>query len=204
MKESKVIEKLRILISRIFVLFLMMIILVSESYWEDDLSTVSNILFLIGVIMAAVGSLGRLWCSLYIAGYKTKKLITEGPYSMCRNPLYFFSLIGAVGVGFATETFLFPLVILPAFALYYPLVIRSEEAELKKLHQKEFEIYVRQTPVFFPKLSLLREPEEYTVKPKVFRKHMFDALWFIWLTGILELIESLHEVNILPSIFRIY
>lgn len=198
------IEKLRLLFSRIFVCFLAVIILISESHWEDYESPVSSILFLLGVVLAGAGSSGRLWCSLYIAGYKTNTLITAGPYSMCRNPLYFFSLIGAMGVGFATETFLIPLLILPVFAIYYPLVIQSEEAQLKKLHQKEFETYLKETPVFFPKPSLLREPEEYTVKPKIFRKHMFDALWFIWLTGIIELIESLHELKIIPSILNIY
>ncbi|GIS42766.1 MAG: hypothetical protein Ct9H90mP15_08060 [Candidatus Neomarinimicrobiota bacterium] len=31
--------------------------------------------------------------SLYVEGFKTKKLITEGPYSMVRNPLYFFTVL---------------------------------------------------------------------------------------------------------------
>jgi hypothetical protein len=35
--------------------------------------------------IAAVASLGRMWCSLYIAGSKDKELITNGPYSLCRN-----------------------------------------------------------------------------------------------------------------------
>jgi hypothetical protein len=59
-------------------------------------------------------------------------------------------------------------------------------------------------PCFFPKISLLKEPEEYIVKPKVFRNHMFSALWFIWFTGILEIAEELHELNVLPILIRIF
>jgi len=54
-----------------------------------------------------------------------RKLLTV---AMCRNPLYFFSLLGALGVGLTTETLLIPFVILIAFVGYYPNVIKSEEA----------------------------------------------------------------------------
>ena len=57
---------------------------------------------------------------------------------------------------------------------------------------------------FFPKISILTEPEENTVKPIVFKKHMFHALWFVWFLGIMEMIESLHELNVLTTVFKIY
>ncbi|MBN2077581.1 MAG: isoprenylcysteine carboxylmethyltransferase family protein, partial [Spirochaetes bacterium] len=59
-------------------------------------------------------------------------------------------------------------------------------------------------PSFFPSISKLKEPEEYIVKPIIFKRHLFDALWFIWLVGILEVIEAFHELNVLPVIFKIY
>lgn len=155
-------------------------------------------------MLAGIASLGRLWCSLYISGHKNNTLVTVGPYSMCRNPLYFFSLVGAVGVGLATETLSVPLIAVVFFSLYYPVVIRSEEARLARLHGEKFESYVRTTPSFFPRLSNLKEPEEYHVKPVIFRNNLFHALWFIWIIGILELIESLHEAGILPMYFMIY
>jgi len=198
------IEKLRIYISQIFVVSLIILICVSRSSWEDDFHTISAALFFLGAILVGIASIGRLWCSVYIAGYKTDHLVTQGPYSMCRNPLYFFSLLGGVGVGLCSETLLIPLVILIAFAGYYPFVIKSEEAELIRLHKSQFEIYMKEVPRFFPKISLLKEPEEYIVKPIVLKRHMFDALWFIWLTGILEVIEELHELKVLSSIFTIY
>ena len=164
----------------------------------------SDYLFLIGITMAGMATVGRLWCSLYICGYKTNKLISVGPYSLCRNPLYFFSLLGGIGVGLATETLTVTLLILAAFLLYYPFMIRAEEKKLRKIHGDEFDRYVKNTPRFWPSFALLNEPEEYTVRPKLLRKRVFDALWFIWLIGILEIIEALHECNIIPILFKLY
>jgi len=197
-------ETMRIRISQIFTGLLVVLIGISNSLWEDKAPFVTTVLFLLGAVLVGIASLGRLWCSVYIAGYKTDHLVTQGPYSMCRNPLYFFSLLGALGVGFTSETLLIPLIILIAFVGYYPLVIKSEEAELLKRHKSKFEIYLKEVPTFFPKISLLNEPEEYIVKPIIFKRHMFHALWFIWFVGIIEIIEELHELSVLPAIFKIF
>jgi len=198
------INKFRIHFSRIFAGFLFALIIFSSSLWENKAPLITAVLFFAGIVLAAIASLGRLWCSVYIAGYKTNHLVTQGPYSMCRNPLYFFSLLGALGVGFASETLLIPLLILVAFVLYYPSVIKSEEANLMRLHKSEFEIYLKKIPCFFPKISLLNEPAEYTVKPKKFKIQIFDALWFVWLIGIIEIIEELHNLGFLLTIIKIY
>jgi protein-S-isoprenylcysteine O-methyltransferase Ste14 len=203
MSSTSIYEKLRILLSRIVIIFLVILFIITKAGWEE-IYPVSNILFLIGCIMVGIGTLGRVWCSLYIAGYKNKTLITEGPYSMCRNPLYFFSFIAAAGVGFTTETLLIPLTVIIAFFAYYPAVIRSEESRLLRIHGDEFRQYMKSTPSFIPKLSNFKEPDQYSVNPKIFRKNLFDALWFIWIIGLLELVEGLHEAGIIPTFFTLY
>jgi steroid 5-alpha reductase family enzyme len=162
------------------------------------------LLFFIGIIFVAIASLGRMWCSLYIAGYKDNKLITKGPYSICRNPLYFFSMIGVVGIGCATETFTFPIAFIVLFAVYYPFVIKSEERRLKQHFGDEFEEYTKKVPSFFPRFSAFEEPENYVVNPIVYRKHIFSALWFIWIIGILEVIEGLQETGLFAHLFLFY
>jgi protein-S-isoprenylcysteine O-methyltransferase Ste14 len=196
-----IIEKLRIPLSRLLVIVLIIFIMCSDSKWEGTILSV--ILFASGCFLVAIASLGRLWCSLYIAGYKTDALITDGPYSICRHPLYFFSFLGSIGVGLATETLLIPFIIFLTFAIYYPYCIRSEDTDLLQRHGDAYRIYKDATPAFFPQLSLLREPETYTAYTRIFRKHMFDALWFMWLVGIIEIIEVLHDLGILPTIFNL-
>ncbi|MBN1457784.1 MAG: isoprenylcysteine carboxylmethyltransferase family protein [Sedimentisphaerales bacterium] len=197
-------RKYRIVLSRVLAVLLMLFVALSQSTWENRSSLFTEVVFLAGVFFASIASLGRLWCSLYIAGRKTKSLVIEGPYSISRNPLYFFSMIGILGVGLSTETIIIPFVLVLVFALYYPFVIKSEEERLREEHGEKFDKYVNAVPRFFPKISLLNEPQEWPVDPVVFRKHIISALWFIWLIGIIEFIEGCHEQGLLPVVFNIY
>ena len=126
----------RIRMSQLFVLLIMVLLAVSESRWERTF--MDAVLFLFGAVLVGAATMGRLWCSLYIAGYKEGTLITIGPYSISRNPLYFFSFVGAVGLGLATETFTFGVLFALWFALFYPAVIRGEEQRLREVHGARF------------------------------------------------------------------
>lgn len=198
------IESLRIIITRIFAVVLIALILVSSSVLNKKAPLISEFLSFFGIVLVGVCVLGRLWCSLYIAGYKTDRLIDQGPYSLCRNPLYFFSFIGAMGIGFATGTFTIPTLVLIAFAAYYPHVVKSEEVKLSAIHGSDFVHYKKSVPRFFPDLGSFSEPEEYLVKPKIFRRHLSEVIWFIVLLGFLEFLNALHREEILPTLLQLY
>jgi protein-S-isoprenylcysteine O-methyltransferase Ste14 len=197
------IRKLRVPLSRLIAIPLGLLLLCSRSTWEE-VPPLSALLFASALVLVAIGSLGRLWCALYIAGQKTKTLVSLGPYSISRNPLYFFSLLGGIGVGFGTETLLIPMGIALLFGIYYPYVIKREEVKLLAAHGETFRRYCKRTPRFIPDYSRLEEPEEYTVNPTAFKREVFSALWFIWLLGLFELIEELHDMHLLPIFFKIY
>ncbi len=197
-------EKLRIPVSRLASAVAVFFLIFSTSRWEDRSLLATTALFTFGMFLIAIGSLGRMWCSVYIAGYKDRVLITQGPYSICRNPLYFFSTFGALGVGFCTETLAFPLALLLVMVLYYPLVIRKEEQRLREHFGSDFDEYAKRVPAIFPKFSLFAEPTTYTVNPIVYRRHMFSALWFVWIAGLIELAEGLKEIGWLPSFWFLY
>jgi len=185
----------RILVSRVFSLLFFFTLLVTESRLEGHLITPA--LFLLGLVLVGVATVGRLWCSLYISGYKNAELVTAGPYSVSRNPLYFFSFLGFIGLGFATETFTFPLVLAVSFGIAYPLIIAREEQYLRAKFGDAFSAYAARTPRFFPRFTDLIEPESWSVNPRLFRRTMGDVLWFVWLVGVIELVEALHEYRII-------
>ena len=197
-------ENLRLPVTRALAAAAIVFLTLSTSRWEDRSVLTTTLLFFAGMVLVAIATLGRMWCSVYIAGYKDRTLIMYGPYSVSRNPLYFFSMLGALGIGCCTETFTFPVLILVAMALYYPLVIRKEERRLREYFGEAFDEYRQRVPMFFPKLALFSEPETYTVKPAAYRRHMFSALWFVWIVGLIELAEGLKEIGWLPSIWFIY
>lgn len=142
-------ERLRTLISLLFGLAIGCVLLFGETRWETT-PIIEESLMLIACFMAGIGAFGRIWCSLYIAGYKNNVLLIEGPYSMCRNPLYFFSFIGGVGVACATETFTIPLLTALAFGMYYPSIIRKEQERLICLFGTLYRQYCREEPSFVP------------------------------------------------------
>lgn len=191
----------RLAVSRAFALAFFLVVLAMEGAYEGSL--VSTLVFLFGLVLVGVATVGRLWCSLYISGHKNTELITAGPYSLSRNPLYFFSLLGFAGIGFASETFSLGLVLAAAMLVGYPAVIRQEEAVLRERFGAAFEAYCARVPRFLPRLSGYVEPETYTVNPRLFRRSMFDVVWFIWFVGILEFVEALHEYHIVDPLFRL-
>jgi len=66
-----------------------------------------------------------------------------------------------------------------------------------------FADYCARTPRFFPNLRAFHEPERYVVNPRQFRYTMVDVLWFVWLVGVIELVEALHEYHILTPLLRL-
>jgi protein-S-isoprenylcysteine O-methyltransferase Ste14 len=164
----------------------------------DELFELSAIIFI------SIGTYGRLWCSLYIAGYKRNCLITMGPYSMVRNPLYFFSFIGGLGVALSTETFSYVFLFTLLFGAYYPSVIRDEEQDLHALYGEAFEAYCRQVPSFWPRISLLREPDYYCFNTRLYRRNILESMCFFLAHAVLEIIEHCHDKGWLPTLFLVY
>lgn len=195
---------MRIRLSWFFLLAVVAVFLTTTSAWEVRCDAVAESLFVAGIVLAGVGAMGRIWCSVYIAGYKNGPLIVNGPYSICRNPLYFFSLIGSLGVAMTTETTTIPLIVGLAFAIYYPSVIRREEVYLLGLHGDLFLKYMQAVPRFFPRIGLLIETEAAPVHLITFRKHMMSAIWFVWLPAFTGGVEVLHDLHWLPTYFSLY
>lgn len=141
---------------------------------------VPEVMMLAGLTMATLATAGRMWCSLFIAGRKNATLVTQGPYALCRNPLYFSSLIGAIGVGLASGMFTVTLAVGLAFALYYPGVIRREEAFLFQRHGDSFAAYVQTVPCFWPRWNggLDAVPTSIECYPRIFIAHLASAIWF--------------------------
>ena len=84
------------------------------------------------------------------------------------------------------------------------MVIKSEQKKLADIHKETFSDYCKTIPAFFPSLKLFTEPEDYTVKPKIFRKTLFEVLWFVWMLGIIELKEAFEQAGMLPTYFKMF
>lgn len=198
------IEKYRTRISQLLAAVYILVFMFSSKGFETACPVIPGIMVFAGCALVGVGTVGRLWCALYIAGYKTDRLIKEGPYSLCRNPLYFFSLLGGAGAGLCTECVTLAAVIVLVFALIYPATIRREEERLLGIYGDEYRAYMAETPRFFPNFRLLREPEQYAVSARVFRREVYDALLFAAAVGLFEMLEQFAKIGLIKTCFVLY
>jgi protein-S-isoprenylcysteine O-methyltransferase Ste14 len=106
---------------------------------------------LCGVGIAILGLLLRG----YAAGHlrKHKQLAISGPYAFTRNPLYLGSVLLAAGFSVASHSWISTLLLAAYLAIFYPVVIRREQGELKTLYGAAFVEYASQVPAFWPRIS---------------------------------------------------
>lgn len=196
-------SRYRLGLSRLFGLSTMVLALFCARSLES-IAAMGETMYFFGVTFVALATVGRVWCSIYISGYKNDRLIQEGPYSISRNPLYLCNVIGGIGLGLATETLLIPILIAIAIAIYYPKVIQEEEKELKGHFGAEYEAYCLLTPRFLPHFSGYHAPETYNVNTRVLTRELIRSFLFIFGMGFLELVEALHAIGVLPELMQIY
>jgi protein-S-isoprenylcysteine O-methyltransferase Ste14 len=152
---------------------------------------------LAGFVFVALACLGRIWCSLFIAGHKDEVLVTTGPYAACRHPLYSFSLLGAVGLGLTSRSALLCLLVVLLIAALVVYAASCEEQFLADTFPEEFKTYLAATPnKWFPKSGRPALPATLDVRPAVFWKAFLDAGSFFLLWALVALAA---EYRIIPT-----
>jgi len=152
----------------------------------------------IGAMLIAVAVLGRTWCTLYIGGRKLNELVTNGPYSIVRNPLYVFSCIGAFGIGLGTASFVLAAVMALVAALVFSSVIRIEEGALQENFGTAFTDYAARVPRLWPRPSLWLDAASLSVSPNRVVRTFFDSAVMLLTIPALELVETLQQIHVLP------
>ena len=191
----------RLLLTRLLGIGALVLVLVSGSRWAiRGPELMGEALFALGLMVAVAGFLGRLWALCHVGDRKKRELVTVGPYSTCRHPLYFFSLVGGVGVCLCTERVAVAIFFLILCAIFLPAWLRTEERYLEERFPAYAE-YKEAVPAFLPRWSLLRNPEYVTVSSRTLRKALLDSAGFLALLGALELIEGLQAASLLPPLF---
>ena len=156
----------------------------------------------IGIVLIVLGIAGRLWCTLYIGGRKASSVVADGPYSICRNPLYLFSSIAAIGVGAQMGSITVALGFGLACAAAFHIVILREEKYLLERHPS-YRAYMDKVPRFFPNPTLYRDGDTSTFKPALLRTTLLDGLVFLLAMPVFEMIDSAQTSGVLPVLFKL-
>lgn len=196
------VQRKRIKVVQIGALITAGLVLFSQPAFNDPLTHEIIELVGFGFILACV--FGRLWSILYIGGIKNSRLAITGPYSITRNPLYFFSTVGAFGIGLVIGSFIYAFLLAATTYLVFRVTAQKEADFLRVQFPSEYNAYEKRTPLFLPKPFLYVEGEGLEFSPKALKRTFVDALFFIALFPIIEMIEYFQEIGTLPVLFHVW
>ncbi|MBX9827621.1 MAG: isoprenylcysteine carboxylmethyltransferase family protein [Xanthobacteraceae bacterium] len=156
-----------------------------------------------GIALIAVCIAGRTWCSLYIGGLKDRNLVRFGPYSLCRNPLYVFSIIGAMGVGAQHGSFTATISAGLATAMVFFPVVLSEERSLRAAFGKEYSDYAQKVPRFVMNFGNWQDQPTVQIRPAKVLMTFADGCAFLIAIPAAQLAEYLQNSGVLSVLVRL-
>ena len=157
----------------------------------------------IGLGAIVISIVGRAWCSLYIGGRKKAEVVSTGPYSLSRNPLYVFSYAGAFGVGAQTGSITIAALFVLIAVVVFHFTIAKEEAWLTAEFGDAYRDYMARTPRCGPNFSKWRDSDELSIKPRFFLTTIRDGLVFLLAIPIFESVDWAQAAGWLPVLLRL-
>lgn len=198
-RSVPLIQRHRINILRAVFLCLLPLLLFTRSGWETH-PAIHETMEAAGALLVIGGVLGRFWSILYSGGRKNATVVQDGPYSMCRHPLYLFSTMAVVGFGILIGSFVLTLAFGGLTFLILMMTARKEEAFLRDKFGPAYDDYARRVPAILPRPSLFRTAGEVTFDVAHLRRNFQDAVVFLAFIPLAEFMEFLHETGAVPAI----
>jgi len=199
---STLLEKYRLPLSKAFVALILLLMVFTASRWQ--LSALANwFVNSIALFFLLVACLGRVWCIMYIGGQKNTSVVSAGPYSMVRNPLYVFSFIGALGIVLMTHSIIISALLLIFYVGIYPFVVEKEEANLHKLFGDAYQDYCDKTPRFIPSPKLYSTATRVPADVSRLERSLFDSGSFVLAFIAISGLNVAHNSGIIPVLFKI-
>ena len=193
-------RKLRIMLLRLSAIPIVFLVIFVRPRWEVESATAVSI-ELAGDGFLLAGLAIRIWSILYVGGRKSHELVTTGPYSICRNPLYVGTFLLVIGVGLCFENL--PVLLLTAVIILpvHVVVVRLEERHLASIFPEAYPAYMKRVPRFRPRLSTYESPEMVSVSVRAIRRVMVDTLAVLLIPEIEDLLEMLHHYHLVPVLW---
>jgi protein-S-isoprenylcysteine O-methyltransferase Ste14 len=167
-----------------------------EGSWTDiGLDSAGWLLFIIGATF-------RWWATLYIGGRKYNSVVTDGPYSICRNPLYLGTFLTLIGFSLYLESLTFAAGCILAAIFYLSVTVLAEEATLREKFGQPFIDYCEKVPRFWPRLRLFQSSPEIMVSVRGLWSETIRALRYMWLPVLGEIIAQCRTETWFPRWFH--
>ena len=187
-------QKLRIKTLRFLALCVLPVPLFIRPYYDETL--LGEVMEQAGAILIVACVFGRCWTILHIGGRKNEILVMTGPYSICRNPLYLFSIIGVLGFGLMLQSLIYAALLTSVVFLIFIWTIRKEEAFLRQKFGESYATYSDRTPRIVPtNIKTMNHARSLTINVQVLKRTFLDSILFVLLIPISEVFEILRELK---------
>lgn len=160
--------------------------LIAESSW------LARIVELFAWVTFVAGAALRFWATLFIGGRKETVLVTDGPYSVCRNPLYLGSFLLAVAAALFLKSLVCVAAVLIVALIYLLTTVPVEEKALLARHGGRYEQYTRRVPRYWPSLRGFSTASRVSVDIHRLRLECARASRWVWLPLLGELLPYLR------------
>ncbi|MCJ7544616.1 MAG: isoprenylcysteine carboxylmethyltransferase family protein [Phycisphaerae bacterium] len=193
-------RRARVVLLRLAFLPIVFVAVFVRPSWHLD-STRAFLVETAGYLFLMLGLSVRIWSILYVGGRKSQVLVTDGPYSLCRNPLYVGTLLLTVGAGLCFENLLMLGTMLATVVPAHVASARLEAAHLAAKFPLEYPPYARAVPAFWPRLKNYRSRETLIVSARAIGRIAIDTAGVILIPEIEDILELLHQHGILPVLW---
>lgn len=177
---------------------LIAVMLVIACIVEPSLNTdpTKTVISIVGVLCIIVSTVGRTWCTYFIGTIKQQVLVQSGPYSLCRNPLYLFSLFGVAGFGLMQGSIIYTVSFTAVWAGIILKLVPSEEQTLLEAFGEDYQRYYDSVPRILPlgKLNLKHTKIQQQVKTNNRFRLYLDSLLILLLIPVSEAISYLQDI----------
>ncbi|KUM24865.1 sodium:proton antiporter [Mesorhizobium loti] len=193
----------RLIVVQVAAVLAIVLLLFSRPYLSEG-SSGHELMETVGFGLVLICFLGRLWSILYVGGKKNNELVVSGPFSMTRNPLYFFSTIGAVGIGLMFGSVLAAAALGLASFLVFRFTARREAEYLAGKFGAAYAAYAERTPRFWPNPLIYRDQDQLVFSTSALKSTFWDGLYFLALFPLIETVEYFRVAGMLPTLFTVY
>jgi protein-S-isoprenylcysteine O-methyltransferase Ste14 len=157
----------------------------------------------LGWCVFVCGAAFRWWATLYIGNQKDSIVVRDGPYSICRNPLYFGNFLLTLAIAAYLGSVTMAVGILLATVIYLSVTIPVEERALLSRFGSEYAEYVRVVPRWWPQFRRLNSVATLQLDVSGLRIEATRALRWMWIPVLCELITQLRHEGWWPQPFNV-
>ena len=194
--------KLRLQVTRLLVVpATLLALLTHHTYSEGSFADI--FLEAGGLLLLLLAGGGRIWAGAYVVGRKNRALVIEGPFSLVRNPLYFFSFLAFIGAGLSFGSVILAAVFALTFLTVHWPTIRSEERVLEELFGDAYRRYCSQVPRFIPALRRPHTQGTVALDSAVFFRTVNESLAIPLIFIVAQVTEWAKLSGLLPVLFRL-